>query len=186
MSGRRLVVGCLKYEVVTKNDKDFICEVDNDYCRVLVGSDLSKEQLQVSLLECAILIVLNQIGYYKQQRTRRIAASAATLLRQYLKDNNIFRKITKLKLCGSNYTVRYRDNKSMPDSYGEIDVAKTEILIANYLNRDTRALTFMHEMTHSMMHQLGEDGLYGDEKFVCAFSYILFSVVKDNRKLLFR
>lgn len=188
MSKRYLYVGGLKYEIIEKHaatDDGFICDVDNDHSEIHVSKNMSKGQYQASFLECAITIILSQIGYYKFQKDRKFAASLTTVYRQYLQDNNIFKKIKQLNLCGSMYAVRYRDNRKMPDAYGEINVAKTEILMANYLKNDARALTFLHEMTHSIMHQLGQDKLYGDERFISSFSFVLFSVIKDNKKLLF-
>ncbi len=165
-------------------DGDFIYGIDEDNSRIYLNKALSVDHTYVALLECTLVMILGHTGYSKIQSDRKLCTSMASTLMQYLRDNDIFLKLHKLRLGGVSYPIDYTTEKQMPDAYGEIDVIKTSIKISKVLKKDARALTFLHEMLHNAMHQLGQYKLYADEKFISTVSVMLFDAIIRNKSQL--
>ena len=66
---------------------------------------------------------------------------------------------------------------------GECSVAGGYIKVANtygqnnYQSIECKYNTFIHEIVHTILYTMGENGLYSDEKFVSSFSSFLTEVL---------
>lgn len=90
-----------------------------------------------------------------------------------------------LTIGGVNYTVEQKEtiNKSEDfgfwDCTGQIEIAET--ICGKEVSESRKRQTFWHELTHVILHQMGEYDMCDDERFVNTFSSFLSGAV-DSMK----
>jgi len=86
-----------------------------------------------------------------------------------------------LKIGGLIYDIHFRDR--MTSGYrtgGEIFYGDCCVEINNDMSKRYKEQTFIHEMCHAIMHQIGRDDLKDDEAFINQLANTLYGIVVDN------
>jgi predicted Zn-dependent protease with MMP-like domain len=92
-----------------------------------------------------------------------------------------------IKIVGRNYSVVLdKELTNKTDNVGEVNYRYNRILIQSSVDgqpvqeQDIK-VTLLHEITHCILFAMEENDLRCNEKFVGAFSEILYQVLKDNK-----
>jgi hypothetical protein len=65
---------------------------------------------------------------------------------------------------------------------GQCWVDQGKIYIDKYVTTDKKDAVFLHEIMHIMMHLLGNDELYSDEKFIDSTANVLLQFIQQLLK----
>ena len=90
----------------------------------------------------------------------------------------------QISLGGSMWSVGF-DNKLCEDLrvYGRCGPSQTRIVLGNtaegqLISEEKLQSVYMHELVHAILHTIGEDELYTNEKFIDMFSQTLCQALR--------
>ena len=86
----------------------------------------------------------------------------------------------EFKIFGELHKVSEVKKVDSQDSFGEYIPDKNKLRIKKQTNPDIKEQTFLHELTHAILHHLSYDELYEDEVFVDQFSKALHQALKTS------
>lgn len=94
------------------------------------------------------------------------------------------KKIRSYTLGGTTWRVKH--HKKMGKLFGLCDPSETTIHLCvgtpdSPNSADNIESTFYHEVTHSILFQMGELELYGNERFIDTFSSFLLQALKTTK-----
>jgi len=88
----------------------------------------------------------------------------------------------EVNIMGIKYQISYLeapvDNGEAVWGYTEYEQAK--IVLRSGMNAEKTMQTFLHELMHAMIHEMGDDARCNDESLVSPLSNVLFQVLKEN------
>lgn len=87
----------------------------------------------------------------------------------------------KFSLFGETYKVRQVIKVDREDNWGEIDRTKNIIRIKKGLNQEQREQTFLHEVLHASLDNLGYEKLSDDEVFVDTLAKALHQILTSGK-----
>jgi len=93
----------------------------------------------------------------------------------------------KLKVIGKYYSVVLENDLDYKHrNWGETRYGQSQIAIqgkgqGTQIPQQEIEHTFVHEMVHVILHEMGEQKLNSNEKFVDLFSNIFYQVMKENK-----
>lgn len=87
----------------------------------------------------------------------------------------------KFNLFGETYIVKYVVKIDEEDSVGEYDPEKNTIKIKKGLLPEQQVQTFLHEIVHCILDNLGYKNLHEDEILVDTFAKALHQVLKTMK-----
>lgn len=87
----------------------------------------------------------------------------------------------KFNLFGETYNVKYLVKIDKENSVGEYDPVKNTIKIKKGLLPEQEVQTFLHEIVHCILDNLGYKNLHEDEVFVDTFAKALHQVLKTMK-----
>ena len=91
-------------------------------------------------------------------------------------------KIPKMfMIFGETYKVRQVLKVDSKNSWGEYDPSKNVIRIKKDINKDQQEQTYLHEIVHCALCNLGYDNLNNDEVFVDTFSKALHQILTTGK-----
>lgn len=88
----------------------------------------------------------------------------------------------KITIFGETVKIKRVESLKRTSSFGEAHYRYNEIFIDNTIPDDLIESTFFHELTHFVLHKMGENEMCDNEKFVCTFSALLHQSLKDCLK----
>lgn len=92
--------------------------------------------------------------------------------------------LDRIKIGGIYFAVKRDDSVYDRQHFGEINIAKSEILLATNLDEQSAKLTLLHEIIHAILIQAGMKFDEQDEKWIDVAAYGFLQVMHDNPGLL--
>lgn len=87
----------------------------------------------------------------------------------------------QFSLFGETYKVKYLVKIDKEDSWGENCPIKNVIKIKKGLNQEQQEATYLHELVHCVLTNLGYAKLNDDEVFVDTFAKALHQILKTSK-----
>lgn len=93
--------------------------------------------------------------------------------------------MANIDILGIRYEIKEIDFETNPGGMGRWNEMLNTFYINKTLNQDQRDLTLWHEVTHCLLHALGENELSRNEDFVEKLSRGLFNIADLKINKLF-
>lgn len=90
--------------------------------------------------------------------------------------------ISSVKIGKRKYKVAYEDMTE--DLWGHIEYKTQTIHVNNTIPLIDMQVTLLHEIMHGIFNEMGRKSNMKDEDLICAISECLYSVIRDNPKMI--
>lgn len=89
---------------------------------------------------------------------------------------------TSINVMGINYQIKFEPSPvdNGQTVWGYTDYGNALIVLQSGMNEQKISQTLIHELTHAMFHEMGNDTLATDEVIVGSFGNVLYQVLKEN------
>lgn len=89
---------------------------------------------------------------------------------------------TSINVMGINYQIKFEPSPvdNGQTVWGYTDYGNALIVLQSGMNEQKISQTLIHELTHAMLHEMGNDTLATDESIVSPLSNVLYQVMKEN------
>lgn len=90
---------------------------------------------------------------------------------------------TNVDVMGINYQIKFEPSPvdNGQTVWGYTDYGNALIVLQSGMNEQKVSQTLIHEITHAVLHEMGNDTLATDESIVSPLSNVLYQVLKENR-----
>lgn len=92
--------------------------------------------------------------------------------------------LDRIKIGGIYFTVKLDDSVYDRQHFGEVNISKSEILLATNLDEQSAMQTLLHEIVHVILLQSGLKFEEQSESWVDVAAYGFLQVMNDNPGLL--
>lgn len=88
-----------------------------------------------------------------------------------------------LQIGGLTITVEQKDIVLSDDEHvlGNADYKAQKINVSNISKKEYKEMVFFHELTHMVLHFMGENEITQNEKFVDGFSTLMYQAIKTMK-----
>lgn len=88
-----------------------------------------------------------------------------------------------INVMGVIYRIRLRRNPLVDGEYawGFTNYQSALVVLRRGMNPQKMTQTLIHELTHAMIHEMGDDKRCNDETLVNPLGNVLYQVLKENR-----
>lgn len=91
--------------------------------------------------------------------------------------------LTSINVMGIGYRIKFEPSPvdNGQTVWGYTDYGNALIVLQSGMNEQKISQTLIHEITHAVLHEMGNDTLATDESIVSPLSNVLYQVLKENR-----
>lgn len=91
--------------------------------------------------------------------------------------------LTSINVMGIGYRIKFEPSPvdNGQTVWGYTDYGNALIVLQSGMNEQKVSQTLIHEITHAVLHEMGNDTLATDESIVSPLSNVLYQVLKENR-----
>lgn len=84
-------------------------------------------------------------------------------------------------IFGLSFKVKQLVKVDSKDNWGESSISKKQLIVKKGLNQEQKEITYLHEVTHTILNCLEYNDLSNDEDFVERFSKALHQVITTSK-----